>query len=117
MFAILQVGKVYLWNSLTISARAHNLSGSASLVNEKPPKGSFGISWWPEAESNQRHKDFQSSVLSTAVARFETSEPAWSIDSYRPKADAKVFFVSCLSSHLISRTSVIRAGVEIAINV
>jgi len=41
----------------------YDASKTRELGMIKPPKGGFGDSWWPGAESNHRHKEFQSVKL------------------------------------------------------
>jgi len=37
------------------------------IIHKKTTQGWFQYLWWPGAESNHRHKDFQSSALPTEL--------------------------------------------------
>jgi hypothetical protein len=59
---------------LRINGNRHGSVGKypCSKVKKIQRYGYYGISvfekWWPELESNQRHKDFQSSALPTELS-------------------------------------------------
>ena len=57
----LYLGKVSLYQ-LSYSRR-----GTTEVIKEKPITRMGHSIWWPGAESNHRHKDFQSSALPTEL--------------------------------------------------